>query len=430
MSKITKKVLNELIGEIASRYSHVETISSKEIAAVTSEFGHDYLPYPMLKPARVSQGRFSVSELMKVGGLSAPTEVADSPTNSLVPDVAPAIPVVDPVIPVVDPVIPVVDPVIPEVYTQKIMDSAQQDLVPVKNSVYVKTAHHGDITKVIKSKQFFPIFITGPSGNGKSMTVVQACADLGRELIRINVTAGTDEDDLIGSFRLINGDTVWQDGPIIEAMLRGAIILIDEIDMLNPNRAASLFTALEGEGVFIKKIGRLVNPKEGFNIIATANTKGKGSDDGRYMGTNVLNEAFLERFPITLEFDYTTKVSEKKILANVFKSLNYDVTGDLKQFSEDLVEWAVITRKTFDEGAVDELISTRRLVHIINAYSILDDKSTSIKHCIARFDAEIRDSFFDLFTKVSSGELKPTVIDEVIEEVHHEESTIEDETSF
>ena len=285
------------------------------------------------------------------------------------------------------------------------MDSSAGNLVPVKDSVYVKTGHHADITKVIKSEQFFPIFITGPSGNGKSMTVVQACAGLNRELVRINVTAGTDEDDLIGSFRLVDGDTVWQDGPIVEAMVRGAVVLIDEIDMLNPNRAASLFTALEGKGVFIKKIGRLVEPKKGFNIIATANTKGKGSDDGRYMGTNVLNEAFLERFPITLEFDYTTKANEKKILANVLTTLNYKVEGDLKQFAEDLVEWAAITRKTFDEGAVDELISTRRLVHIINAFSILGKKDVAIKHCIARFDSEIRDSFFDLFTKVSTGEI-------------------------
>ena len=195
--------------------------------------------------------------------------------------------------PVAAPVAPVV-PVTTENYTQKIMDSSVGNLVPAKDAVYVKTGHHADITKVIKSKKFFPIFITGPSGNGKSMTVVQTCAGLNRELIRINVTAGTDEDDLIGSFRLVNGDTVWQDGPIVEAMVRGAVVLIDEIDMLNPNRAASLFTALEGKGVFIKKIGRLVEPKKGFNIIATANTKGKGSDDGRYMGTNVLNEAFLE----------------------------------------------------------------------------------------------------------------------------------------
>ena len=381
---------DKLIGAISEKFSDEITVSSKNIEGVAAELGFDYWPMAIpsvLKDARVSRGKYDVAKLIEMAGVTAPAKVVDFPA----PKEAVAAPVA---------------PVTAETYTQKIMDSSVGDLVPVKDSVYVKTGHHADITKVIKSEQFFPIFITGPSGNGKSMTVVQACAGLNRELIRINVTAGTDEDDLIGSFRLVNGDTVWQDGPIVEAMVRGAIVLIDEIDMLNPNRAASLFTALEGKGVFIKKIGRLVEPKKGFNIIATANTKGKGSDDGRYMGTNVLNEAFLERFPITLEFDYTTKANEKKILANVLTTLNYKVESDLKQFTEDLVEWAAITRKTFDEGAVDELISTRRLVHIINAFSILGDKETSIKHCIARFDSEIRDSFFDLFTKVSTGELK------------------------
>ena len=393
MNKVDR---DKIINTIAKRYVDQKTVTSQEVADISNEFGFDYLPYSVLKDARASRGNFYVAKLMKLAGVTAPAKVVDFPT----------------------PKEPVVVPATTENYTQKIMDSSAGNLVPVKDSVYVKTGHHADITKVIKSEQFFPIFITGPSGNGKSMTVVQACAGLNRELIRINVTAGTDEDDLIGSFRLVNGDTVWQDGPIVEAMVRGAVVLIDEIDMLNPNRAASLFTALEGKGVFIKKIGRLVEPKKGFNIIATANTKGKGSDDGRYMGTNVLNEAFLERFPITLEFDYTTKGNEKKILANVLTSLNYEAEGDLKQFAEDLVEWASITRKTFDEGAVDELISTRRLVHIINAFSILGDKETSIKHCIARFDSEIRDSFFDLFTKVCSGELKTEepVTEEVSEE--------------
>ena len=397
--KLNEKDRDKLISAISEKYTDQLTVSSKDIADVADELGFAYWPDgipSVLKDARITRGKYGVAKLIEMAGVSAPAKVVDFPT----------------------PKEPVVAPATSENYTQKIMDSSVGNLVPVKDSVYVKTGHHADITKVIKSEQFFPIFITGPSGNGKSMTVVQTCAGLKRELVRINVTAGTDEDDLIGSFRLVDGDTVWQDGPIVEAMLRGAVVLIDEIDMLNPNRAASLFTALEGKGVFIKKIGRLVEPKEGFNIIATANTKGKGSDDGRYMGTNVLNEAFLERFPITLEFDYSTKSSEKKILANVLESLDYTVEGDLKQFAEDLVEWAAITRKTFDEGAVDELISTRRLVHIINAFSILGDKETSIKHCIARFDSEIRDSFFDLFTKVCSGELKTEepVTEEVSEE--------------
>ena len=384
--RLNEKDRDKLIGAISEKFNDQLTVTSKNIEGVADELGFDYWPNAIpsvLKDARISRGKYGVAKLIEMAGATAPAKVVDFPT----------------------PKEAVVAPATSENYTQKIMDSSAGNLVPVKDSVYVKTGHHADITKVIKSEQFFPIFITGPSGNGKSMTVVQACAGLNRELVRINVTAGTDEDDLIGSFRLVDGDTVWQDGPIVEAMVRGAVVLIDEIDMLNPNRAASLFTALEGKGVFIKKIGRLVEPKKGFNIIATANTKGKGSDDGRYMGTNVLNEAFLERFPITLEFDYTTKANEKKILANVLTTLNYKVEGDLKQFAEDLVEWAAITRKTFDEGAVDELISTRRLVHIINAFSILGKMDVAIKHCIARFDSEIRDSFFDLFTKVSTGEI-------------------------
>ena len=413
-SRWDKDMRDKVLSRIIDRYSDHTEVTAKQVHGVMAEFGFGY-DQRRLREARETQSTYSVEKLIAMADTSAPVKVV----NGSVPSTPVAAPVA----------VPVAAPVAaPELYTQKIMDSSVGNLVPDKDSVYVKTAHHGDITKVIKSKKFFPIFITGPSGNGKSMTVVQTCAGLNRELIRINVTAGTDEDDLIGSFRLIDGDTVWQDGPIVEAMVRGAVVLIDEIDMLNPNRAASLFTALEGKGVFIKKIGRLVEPKKGFNIIATANTKGKGSDDGRYMGTNVLNEAFLERFPITLEFDYTTKASEKKILANVLESLDFDITDDLKQFSTDLVEWAVITRKTFDEGAVDELISTRRLVHIINAYSILDDKETSIKHCIARFDSEIRDSFFDLFTKVCSGELK-TETDEIDKEREMEGEAHKDESS-
>ena len=250
MNKVDR---DKIINTIAKRYVDQKTVTSQQVADISTEFGFDYLPYSVLKDARASRGNFYVAKLMKLAGVTAPAKVVDFPT----------------------PKEPVVVPATTENYTQKIMDSSAGNLVPVKDSVYVKTGHHADITKVIKSEQFFPIFITGPSGNGKSMTVVQACAGLNRELVRINVTAGTDEDDLIGSFRLVDGDTVWQDGPIVEAMVRGAVVLIDEIDMLNPNRAASLFTALEGKGVFIKKIGRLVEPKKGFNIIATAIPKVK-----------------------------------------------------------------------------------------------------------------------------------------------------------
>lgn len=283
-------------------------------------------------------------------------------------------------------------------YEQSIMASTEANLIPEKDSLFVKTPNYRLIEKVVKSGEFYPLFITGMSGNGKSLSVIQACANTKRELLRINVTQSTDEDDLIGSFRLFNGETVWQDGPVIEAMKRGAVLLIDEIDMLNPNKAAALFTALEGRGVFLKKINTLVHPTDGFNIIATANTKGKGSDDGRFMGTNILNEAFLERFPITFEFEYPTKNQETKIMKQVFSDLELDD----EEFATALIDWAHIIRKSFEEGAVDEIISTRRLVHIAKAYSIFNKKDKAIKMCIARFDDETKEAFYDLYTKIDA----------------------------
>lgn len=279
-------------------------------------------------------------------------------------------------------------------------NSVESNLVPTKNEGFVRTPNYRLIEKVVRSKQFFPIFITGPSGNGKSLSVIQACANLKRELIRINVTASTDEDDLIGSFRLLNGDTVWQDGPVIEAMKRGAVLLIDEIDMMNPNRAAGLFTALEGNPVFVKKINTVVNPEPGFTILASANTKGKGSDDGRFLGTNILNEAFLERFPITVEFDYPTEDQEFKILEKMFEHLEIENTSENVQFRNALVKWAHTIRKSFDEGVSEELISTRRLVHISKAFAIFGNRKKAITLSIARFDEETKKNFWELYTKI------------------------------
>jgi MoxR-like ATPase len=275
------------------------------------------------------------------------------------------------------------------------------NLVPSVMKSFVRTPNYRMIEKVLKSRKFFPIMITGPSGNGKSLSVIQAAARLKRELIRINVTASSDEDDLIGSFRLLNGETVWQDGPVIEAMKRGAVCLIDEIDMLNPNRAASLFTALEGNPVYIKKTNTVVHPADGFTIISSANTKGKGSDDGRFMGTNILNEAFLERFPITIEFDYPNKTQELKILENMFNDLDMP-EPEHEHFRVALIEWASAIRKSFIEGAADELISTRRLVHITKAYAIFRNKKKAIQLAIARFDDETKDSFWELYTKIDA----------------------------
>jgi MoxR-like ATPase len=233
------------------------------------------------------------------------------------------------------------------------------------------------------------------SGNGKTFSVEQACAQLGRELIRVNITIETDEDDLIGGFRLVDGATVWHNGPVIEALQRGAILLLDEIDLAS-NKILCLQSILEGNGVFLKKIGKFVRPSAGFNVIATANTKGKGSDDGRFIGTNVLNEAFLERFPVTFEQEYPTPANEVKIVAKVADTLG--VNDD--QFVNRLVDWADIIRKTFYDGGIEEIISTRRLVHIIRAYSIFGNKAKAIEVCVNRFDDETKQAFLELYDKV------------------------------
>jgi len=277
------------------------------------------------------------------------------------------------------------------------MPAIEQNLIPEKDDSFVKFGNFADVKKIIQSRLFYPTFITGLSGNGKTLSVEQACATLGRELIRVNITIETDEDDLIGGFRLVNGETVWHNGPVIEALQRGAILLLDEIDLAS-NKILCLQSILEGNGVFLKKIGKFVQPTAGFNVIATANTKGKGSDDGRFIGTNVLNEAFLERFPVTFEQEYPTPVQETKIVSNVAMSLGVDDAD----FCKRLVDWADIIRKTFYDGGIEEIISTRRLVHIIRAYSIFGDKAKSIGVCVNRFDDETKQSFLELYDKVDA----------------------------
>jgi len=275
--------------------------------------------------------------------------------------------------------------------------SALQNLVPEADSTFVKFGSFNDVKKVIQSKQFYPTFITGLSGNGKTFGVEQACAQLKRELIRVNITIETDEDDLIGGFRLVDGATVWHNGPVIEALERGAILLLDEVDLAS-NKILCLQPILEGKGLFLKKIGKFVRPAVGFNVIATANTKGKGSDDGRFIGTNVLNEAFLERFPVTFEQDYPAPSVEKRILGGVAANLGITDTD----FIARLVDWGDIIRKTFYDGGIEEIISTRRLVHIVRAYSIFNDKMKAIQVCVNRFDDETKQAFLELYDKVDA----------------------------
>jgi len=274
----------------------------------------------------------------------------------------------------------------------------KQNLVPAPFVGFVPWGNYSNLKKIVKSGMFYPVFITGLSGNGKTLMVEQLHAELGKELIRLNITIETDEDDLLGGFRLVNGETKFVPGPVIEAMERGCTLLLDECD-LGSNKMLALQPVLEGKGVFLKKINKWISPKDGFNVMATANTKGKGSEDGRFIGTNILNEAFLERFAITIEQPYPTASIEKKIVVGSMKK--YGSVDE--EFATNLVTWAEVIRKTFYDGGVDEVISTRRLDHIVKAFTIFGDKMQSIEMCVARFDEDTKDSFMDLYTKIDAG---------------------------
>jgi len=309
-----------------------------------------------------------------------------------------------------------------------IVSSLTGDIIPTKDPVFVPWGYFKDIKSIVSSKQFYPIFITGLSGNGKTMNVSQACAQAKRECIRVNITIETDEDDLLGGYRLQEGQTVWQNGPVIEAMERGAILLLDEIDLAS-NKIMCLQPILEGNGVFLKKINKFIKPAPGFNVIATANTKGQGSNDGKFIGTNILNEAFLERFPITVEQAYPTNKIESKILLNVMSEKGLTKKDDEK-FATNLITWADIIRKTFYEGGVDEIISTRRLVHIVEAYTIFKNKMKAIEMCTNRFDVDTKTSFMDLYSKVDGGEDVSTWGNPVLEEEPDSDDSEEDNPSY
>ena len=292
--------------------------------------------------------------------------------------------------------------------------------VPQKDKTYVSWGFFRDVRQIIESNAFYPLFIAGLSGNGKTMMVEQACAESKRKYVRVNITEETDEDDLIGGFRLVNGETVWCDGPIPQAMKQGAVCLIDEIDR-GSNKLMCLQAVLEGKPLYIKKTGVVVEPSFGFNVIATANTKGRGSDDGRFTGARILDEAFLERFVATMEQPYPTTAVEKKIILNAMESY-----GNLDgEFADNLVTWAEIIRKTYEDGGVDDLISTRRLVHIARTYGIFGDRKRAIELCISRFDEDTRVAFLDLYTKVDSKAIVPDVtVKEITEPKHPQDEDI------
>ena len=299
----------------------------------------------------------------------------------------------------------------------------KESYVPSRVREYVKFGHYGDVKTIKKSGQFYPVFITGLSGNGKTMMIEQVHAELKKELFRVNITIETDEDDLIGHYALIDGKTVWQDGPVVLAMERGGTLLLDEVDLAS-NKIMCLQPVLEGNPLLIKKEGRIVRPKAGFTVMATANTKGKGSEDGRFIGTNILNEAFLERFPITVEQEYPSVTVEKKIINKLMTSLNcLD-----EEFSGKLVDWADLIRKTFYDGGVDEIIATRRLVHIVHAFSIFKDRMKAIAMCVARFDDQTKETFMDLYSKLDDKVSMPS--DEEGETVLETAEAVEEEENF
>lgn len=291
-----------------------------------------------------------------------------------------------------------------------LVDSTVANLIPSVYPNYVPFGQFADIKNIVKSRMFYPVFITGLSGNGKTMMVEQICAQLKREFFRVNITIETDEDDLLGGYRLVDGETVFFDGPVIQAMKQGGVLLLDEIDLAS-NKIMCLQPILEGKGILLKKVNQFVEPAPGFQIIATANTKGKGSEDGRFIGTNILNEAFLERFPICVEQDYPAIAVERKIVEKELESAGKPDA----EFADNLTKWADIIRKTFMDGGIDELIATRRLVHITKAYAVFNDRMKAIQMCINRFDDETKSAFIDLYTKVDAEVVNTDFGENVVE---------------
>ena len=305
-----------------------------------------------------------------------------------------------------------------------VMGSDIQNLVPSPFEGFVSWGHHSTIKQVVKSGMFYPIFVTGLSGNGKTLMIEQVHAELKKELIRVNITIETDEDDLLGGFRLVNGETKFVPGPVIEAMQRGCTLLLDECD-LGSNKLMCLQPVLEGKGVYLKKVNKWVTPKNGFNVMATANTKGKGSEDGRFIGTNILNEAFLERFAITIEQPYASNAVEKRIVLGSMKKYMKGAVDD--KFATNLVQWSEVIRKTFYDGGIEEIISTRRLDHIVKAFAIFKDKMKSIELAVNRFDTDTKESFLDLYSKIDAG-VDPLA--ENKEEEVVEKEIVDDENDF
>jgi hypothetical protein len=353
-----------------------ETISLKELNAFLEKNKVKNFPYFILRERKVARNTFNIVPKSNVAPRVAPQQSVSAVAMA--------------------PVAQVVN------LASRRAQNVTESFVPQKNGTYVPFGFYNDLKNIISSRIFYPIYITGLSGNGKTMMIEQVCAALKRELVRVNITKRTDESDLIGSYELIDGSTVRREGPVLTAMRRGAVLLLDECD-LGTEDILCLQPILEGKPYFDKKTGEVVHPAAGFTVLATANTKGKGSDDGRFIGTNILNEAFLERFAVTVEQDYPPANTERKILEKNFAELG--ISDDV--FIERLITWAEVIRKSFNDGAVDEVISTRRLVHISKAFSIFNNRLKSIEMCLNRFDTDTKTAFLDLYTKVDAEATAP-----------------------
>ena len=362
MSKANRTALIDALKD-----SGKETFTRPEVAEIVTELGISY-PHWFFRENKVGYNKYSVD----MAGL----QVISSNTA---PQPAP---------------VPIQDA---KVVTQAKLAFEVENLIPVVDPTYVAFGFHKDLNKIIRTGLFYPTFISGLSGNGKTTMVEQICAKAKREAIRVNISVETDEDDLIGGNTLVDGNVVYREGPVLTAMKRGAILILDELDR-GSNKLMCLQAILEGKPYFNKKTGETIKPASGFNVIATANTKGRGSDDGKFISAQILDEAFLERFAITIEQQFPTEAQELKIVVGKMQKVG-KVDED---FAEKLVRWADVIRKTFKEGAIDDLVSTRRIEHIVNAYAVFDDRLKSIQMCVNRFDEDTRSAFIDLYMKVDA----------------------------
>ena len=395
MKQVDRERLQEAL---EAKDNGTSVFTRKQIIEIATEIGLGFPAWLINKPTfKVDRGVYNLAPMFQGSGLNVQTA----------PVVAPRVP------------LEVVETQLPAELVQAKLKVEVSDLIVAKDKTFVPFGFYKDLKKVLQGNMFYPIFISGLSGNGKTTMAEQVCAALKREAIRVNVSIETDEDDLIGGNTLIDGNVVYREGPVLTAMKRGAVLILDEIDR-GSNKLMCLQAILEGKPYFNKKTGETVTPAPGFNIVATANTKGRGSDDGKFISANILDEAFLERFAITVEQEYPTMATEKKIVIKKMERVNNVDEG----FATHLVTWSDVIRKTYYEGAIDELISTRRLEHIVNAYAVFGDKKKAVQLCVNRFDDDTKEAFIDLYTKVD-----PTVelTEEAKEQEIHEDFEIEDD---